>query len=52
MGEDSARRLDEVGTASRERLARLPEDMTAREMLVHSAEARGAFAEIPGSWSR
>lgn len=38
---------DAVEQASRERLARLPEDSTAREMLVHSAEARGRFDEIP-----
>jgi transglutaminase-like putative cysteine protease len=35
-----------VEAASRERLARLPDDSTAREMLVRRAEARGAFAEI------
>jgi hypothetical protein len=38
---------DAVEAASRERLARLPEDSIAREMLVHSAEARGRFADIP-----
>ncbi|MEO8064248.1 MAG: DUF3857 domain-containing protein [Pseudomonadota bacterium] len=38
---------DSVEAASRERLARLPDDSIAREMLVHRAEARGAFAEIP-----
>ena len=38
---------DAVEAASRERLARLPDDSVAREMLVHRAEARGAFAEIP-----
>jgi hypothetical protein len=36
-----------VEAASLERLARLPEDSVAREMLVHRAEARGAFGEIP-----
>ncbi len=36
-----------VETASHERLARLPEDSIAREMLVHLAEARGTFGEIP-----
>ena len=34
-------------TASRERLARMPEDSIAREMLVHRAEARGEFTAIP-----
>jgi len=38
---------DAVSTASRERLAQLPDDSVAREMLVHSAEARGRFGEIP-----
>jgi tetratricopeptide (TPR) repeat protein len=38
---------DAVEAAARERLARLPDDSTAREMLVHRAEARGTFAEIP-----
>ncbi len=38
---------DSVEKASRERLARLPDDSIAREMLVHRAEARGAFGEIP-----
>jgi len=38
---------DAVDAASRERLARLPDDSIAREMLVHSAEARGKFGEIP-----
>jgi hypothetical protein len=37
---------DSVEAASRERLVRLPDDSIAREMLVHRAEARGAFAEI------
>ena len=36
-----------VEAASHERLARLPEDSIAREMLVHLAEARGTFGEIP-----
>lgn len=36
-----------VETSSRERLARLPDDSIAREMLVHLAEARGTFGEIP-----
>ena len=36
-----------VEAASRERLARLPDDSIAREMLVHNAEARGRFGEIP-----
>jgi hypothetical protein len=35
-----------VEVASRERLARLPDDSTAREMLVHAAEARGAYGDI------
>ena len=38
---------DSVAAAARERLVRLPDDSIAREMLVHRAEARGAFAEIP-----
>jgi tetratricopeptide (TPR) repeat protein len=38
---------DAVEAASRARLARLPDDSVAREMLVHRAEARGAFGEIP-----
>jgi tetratricopeptide (TPR) repeat protein len=38
---------DRVEAASRERLARLPDDSIAREMLVHRAEARGSFNEIP-----
>ena len=38
---------DAVEKASRERLARLPDDSIAREMLVHRAEARGTFGEIP-----
>jgi hypothetical protein len=37
---------DAVEAASRERLARLPDDSIAREMLVHRAEARGEFAQI------
>ncbi len=36
-----------VEAASRERLARMPDDSIAREMLVHRAEALGLFAEIP-----
>ena len=32
---------DAVEAASRDRLARLPDDSIAREMLVHRAEARG-----------
>ncbi|HEU4779984.1 MAG TPA: DUF3857 domain-containing protein [Steroidobacteraceae bacterium] len=39
---------DAVDGASRERLARLPDDSLAREMLVRRAEARGSFGEIPG----
>lgn len=39
--------FDAVERASRERLARLPDDSIAREMLVHRAEALGRFAEIP-----
>lgn len=39
---------DEVERASHERLARLPDDSLAREMLVRRAEARGMFGEIPG----
>jgi hypothetical protein len=38
---------DAVEAASRARLARLPDDSVAREMLVHRAEARGTFGEIP-----
>jgi len=38
---------DAVEAASHERLARLPDDSVAREMLVHSAETRGRFGEIP-----
>jgi tetratricopeptide (TPR) repeat protein len=38
---------DSVEAASRERLARLPDDSVAREMWVHSAEARGRYGEIP-----
>ena len=41
------KQFDAVETASRERLARLPDDSVAREMLVHRAEALGLFAEIP-----
>jgi hypothetical protein len=41
------RQWDAVEAASRERLARLPDDSIAREMLVHRAEARGAFVDIP-----
>jgi tetratricopeptide (TPR) repeat protein len=41
------RQWDTVEAASHERLARLPDDSIAREMLVHSAEARGRFGEIP-----
>lgn len=41
------RQWDAVEAASRERLARLPDDSIAREMLVHRAEALGAFAQIP-----
>jgi Flp pilus assembly protein TadD len=37
---------DAVTSASRERLARLPDDSVAREMLVHRAEALGEFGEI------
>jgi transglutaminase-like putative cysteine protease len=38
---------DAVATASRARLAQFPDDSVAREMLVHSAEARGRFGDIP-----
>jgi transglutaminase-like putative cysteine protease len=38
---------DAVEAAARARLARLPDDSVAREMLVHRAEARGTFGEIP-----
>jgi tetratricopeptide (TPR) repeat protein len=38
---------DAVEAASRERLTHMPDDSIAREMLVHSAEARGRFGEIP-----
>ena len=38
---------DAVEAASRARLARLPDDSIAREMLVHRAEARGTFGDIP-----
>jgi tetratricopeptide (TPR) repeat protein len=37
---------DAVEAASRERLARLPDDSIAREMLVHRAEALGQFGAI------
>jgi tetratricopeptide (TPR) repeat protein len=40
------KRFDEVAAAARERLARLPEDMTATRVLVESADARGEFAEM------
>jgi transglutaminase-like putative cysteine protease len=40
------KRFDEVAAAARERLARLPDDMTATRVLVESADARGAFAEM------
>ena len=39
---------DAVESASRERLARLPDDSLAREMLVRRAEARGKYGEISG----
>lgn len=39
--------FDAVERAAQERLARLPDDSIAREMLVHRAEALGRFAEIP-----
>jgi transglutaminase-like putative cysteine protease/tetratricopeptide (TPR) repeat protein len=42
------RRWEAVEAASRARLARLPDDSIAREMLVHLAEARGEFDRIPG----
>lgn len=38
---------DAVASASRERLARLPDDSIAREMLMHRAEARGEYGEMP-----
>jgi tetratricopeptide (TPR) repeat protein len=38
---------DSVEAASRTRLAQFPDDSIAREMLVHAAEARGKFADIP-----
>jgi tetratricopeptide (TPR) repeat protein len=41
------RHWDEVEQASQERLARLPDDSIAREMLVQRAEARGTFGDIP-----
>ena len=41
------RQWESVEAASRERLARLPDDSVAREMLVHRAEARGTFGDIP-----
>jgi hypothetical protein len=40
------KRFDEVAAAARERLARMPEDMTATRVLVESADARGAFTEM------
>lgn len=40
------KRWDEVALAAKERLARLPEDMTATRVLVESADARGAYAEM------
>jgi transglutaminase-like putative cysteine protease len=39
---------DVVESASRERLARVPDDSLAREMLVRRAEARGAYGEMSG----
>jgi transglutaminase-like putative cysteine protease/tetratricopeptide (TPR) repeat protein len=39
---------DAVEKAARERLARLPDDSLAREILVRRAEARGSFGEISG----
>lgn len=41
------KQFDQVASAARARLARLPDDSIAREMLVHRAEALGSFAEIP-----
>jgi hypothetical protein len=41
------KQFDAVDAAARERLARLPDDSIAREMLVHRAEALGSFGEIP-----
>ena len=39
---------DAVEKAARERLARMPDDSLAREILVRRAEARGEFGAIPG----
>ena len=39
---------DAVEKIARERLARLPDDSLAREILVRRAEARGEFGSIPG----
>ena len=40
------KRWDEVRAAANERLARLPEDITATRVLVESADARSAFGEM------
>ncbi len=40
------RRWDEVAVASRQRLARWPQDVTARRVLVEAADARGAVNEL------
>jgi hypothetical protein len=40
------KRWEEVTAAAKERLERLPEDMTATRVQVESADARGAFAEM------
>lgn len=40
------KRWDDVAAAAKERLARLPEDLTATRVLVESADARGAYAEM------
>jgi transglutaminase-like putative cysteine protease len=39
-------RFDEVTSAAKARLARLPEDVIARRVLVESADARGAASEM------
>jgi transglutaminase-like putative cysteine protease len=40
------KRWDEVAAAAKSRLARLPDDATATRVLVESADARGAHAEM------
>ncbi len=42
------KKWEDVEAAARERLARLPDDSAAREMLVSQAEARGRYDDIAG----